>query len=215
MLYIDNSISTDPHFNLAAEEYVLKNLDPEEEYLLLWQNEPSIIIGRHQNTLAEINLDYVRENKIHVVRRLSGGGAVYHDLGNLNFTFIKKAVQSDLLDFKSFTEPVIRALAKLGVKAELKGRNDLTIDGRKFSGNAQYLYKNNILSHGTLLFDSDLTRLQRPSRYKRTKIESKGVKSVRSQVPISRSISRKISPLKNSKAIRDAVAKSRRELCPI
>lgn len=207
MLYIDNSISTDPHFNLAAEEYVLKNLDPEEEYLLLWQNEPSIIIGRHQNTLAEINLDYVRENKIHVVRRLSGGGAVYHDLGNLNFTFIKKAVQSDLLDFKSFTEPVIRALAKLGVKAELKGRNDLTIDGRKFSGNAQYLYKNNILSHGTLFFDSDLTRLQKALKVQKDKIESKGVKSVRSRVTnIKEHLKEDITIEEFKKAIRDAVA---------
>jgi len=207
VLYIDNSISTDPHFNLAAEEYVLKNLDPGEEYLLLWQNEPSIIIGRHQNTLAEINLDYVRENGIHVVRRLSGGGAVYHDLGNLNFTFIKKAVQSELLDFKSFTEPVIRALDKLGVKAELRGRNDLTIDGKKFSGNAQYLYRNNILHHGTLLFASDLSRLQKALKVQMDKIESKGVKSVRSRVTnIKEHLKEDITIEEFKKAIRDAVA---------
>ncbi|MGI6143711.1 MAG: lipoate--protein ligase [bacterium] len=207
MLYIDNSISTDPHFNLAVEEYVLKNLNSREEYLLLWQNEPAIIIGRHQNTLAEINLDYVQANKIHVVRRLSGGGAVYHDLGNLNFTFIKKAVQSELLDFKSFTEPVLRALDKLGVKAELSGRNDLTIAGKKFSGNAQYLYKNNILHHGTLLFASDLSRLQKALKVQTDKIESKGVKSVRSRVTnIKEHLKDDISIEEFKGAIRDAVA---------
>lgn len=182
MLYIKNNTSTDPHFNLAMEEYVLRYLNLAEEYLLLWQNEPAIIIGRHQNTLEEINMDYTRKNNIHVVRRLSGGGAVYHDLGNLNFTFIKKAIRSELLDLRSFTQPVIQALKRLGVDAKVSGRNDLTIGGKKFSGNAQYLYKNNILHHGTLLFDSDLTRLKKALRVQADKIESKGIKSVRSRV---------------------------------
>lgn len=182
MLYIKSKNSTDPHFNLAMEEYVLKYLNLAEEYLLLWQNEPAIIIGRHQNTLEEVNMDYTRENNIHVVRRLSGGGAVYHDLGNLNFTFIRRAIRSELLDLKSFTQPVIHALKKLGVNAEVSGRNDLTIEGKKFSGNAQYLYKNNILHHGTLLFDSDLSELNKALRVQADKIESKGIKSVRSRV---------------------------------
>ena len=182
MLYIKSKNSTDPHFNLAMEEYVLKYLNLAEEYLLLWQNEPAIIIGRHQNTLEEVNMDYTRENNIHVVRRLSGGGAVYHDLGNLNFTFIRRAIRSELLDLKSFTQPVIHALKKLGVNAEVSGRNDLTIEGKKFSGNAQYLYKNNILHHGTLLFDSDLSELNKALRVRADKIESKGIKSVRSRV---------------------------------
>jgi lipoate-protein ligase A len=182
MLYFTNTDSTLPHFNLAMEEYVLRHFDPGGEYLLLWQNEPAIIIGRHQNALEEIHQAYVKENKIHVVRRLSGGGAVYHDLGNLNFTFIKKAVRSEMLDFKAFTQPVVHALKKLGIRAQQSGRNDLTIAGKKFSGNAQYLHRNNILHHGTLLFDSDLTVLGKALRVQADKIESKGVKSVKSRV---------------------------------
>lgn len=181
MKYIRND-SNDPHFNLALEEYVLKYLSPGEEYFILWQNSPSIIVGKHQNTLEEINLAYVKENNINVVRRLSGGGAVYHDLGNINFTFVINNVQKELLDFKKFTLPVIRSLDRLGVKAELSGRNDLTVDGKKFSGNAQYIYKDRLLHHGTLLFDSNLDRLQLALNVKTDKIASKGIKSVRSRV---------------------------------
>ncbi len=181
MKYIKND-SINPYFNLALEEYVLKNLSPEEEYFILWQNKPSVIIGKHQNTIEEINRQYVKENNIDVVRRLSGGGAVYHDLGNLNFTFVIQNVQKEFLDFKKLTLPVIKSLNKLGIEAQLSGRNDLTIDGKKFSGNAQYIYKDRLLHHGTLLFDANLDRLQHALNVKSDKIVSKGIKSVRSRV---------------------------------
>jgi lipoate-protein ligase A len=181
MKYIRNQ-STNPYYNMAMEEYVLKGLNPEEEYFVLWQNSPAIIVGKHQNTVEEINARYVRDNDIYVVRRLSGGGAVYHDAGNINFTFIINNVHKEFLDFKRFTLPVIGALKRMGVKAELSGRNDLTIDGRKFSGNAQYMYRNRLLHHGTLLFDSELDVLQQALNVDPSKILSKGIKSVRSRV---------------------------------
>src|SRR3954447_22282315 len=137
MLFIDNKGIIDPRINLAIEEYALKNLDINESYLLFYINKPSIIIGKNQNTIEEVNQDYVEQNDITVVRRLSGGGAVYHDLGNLNFSFITKDDGESFRNFKKFTEPVVEALAKMGVKAELIGRNDLLVDGRKVSGNAQ------------------------------------------------------------------------------
>ncbi|MDI6601052.1 MAG: lipoate--protein ligase [Thermoanaerobacteraceae bacterium] len=179
MLYIYNK-NTSPYFNLAAEEYVLKEF--EEECFMLWRNEPSIIVGKNQNTLAEINLDYVREHKIPVVRRLSGGGAVFHDLGNLNFTFIVNDDVNSFSDFKRFTQPIIDVLKKLSVNAEFSGRNDLTIDGKKFSGNAQYYYKNKILHHGTLLFSSSITDLSAALKVRPVKFEDKGVKSVSKRV---------------------------------
>lgn len=181
MLSIKND-STSPFFNLALEEYVIKYLDPTKDYIILWQNSPSVIIGRNQNTVEEINRQYVKENKINVVRRLSGGGAVYHDLGNLNYTFITQKDDTQGPDFRKFTLPVIKALDKLGVKAELSGRNDLVIDGKKFSGNAQYFYQNRVLHHGTLLYDSDLDVVQKVLNVKADKIASKGIKSVRNRV---------------------------------
>ncbi|ABR49343.1 lipoyltransferase and lipoate-protein ligase [Alkaliphilus metalliredigens QYMF] len=181
MISIRND-STDPRFNLALEEYALKYLDPNEEYVILWQNEPSIIVGRNQNTVEEINAEYVKKNKINVVRRLSGGGAVYHDWGNLNFTFIVKSGRNLVSNYKKFTEPVIKALNRLGVQAEFSGRNDITIDDKKFSGNAQYYYKDRLLHHGTLLYDSELSVLQDALNVKTDKFSSKGIKSVRSRV---------------------------------
>lgn len=172
----------DPHYNLALEEYAVKFLDPSQDYVILWQNEPSVIIGRNQNTIEEINLKYIKDNNIHVVRRLSGGGAVYHDLGNLNFTFIVRNEKDVVSNFKIFTEPVINALRALKIQAEFSGRNDITIDEKKFSGNAQYYYGNRLLHHGTILFNSDLTVVQNALNVKQDKIESKGVKSVRSRV---------------------------------
>ncbi|NLM42091.1 MAG: lipoate--protein ligase [Firmicutes bacterium] len=173
---------TDPRINLAVEEYVLNYLDPSEEYAILWQNEPTVVIGRNQNTLAEVNSSFIKERGIHVVRRLSGGGAVYHDLGNLNFTFIVDAEKERVSNFEYFTRPVIQALASLGVQAEFFGRNDITIDGKKFSGNAQYWSKGRLLHHGTILFNSDLSVVQEALNVKADKLQSKGVKSVRSRV---------------------------------
>ncbi|MEK3855577.1 lipoate--protein ligase [Cytobacillus sp. FSL H8-0458] len=182
MLFIDNRGITDPRINLAIEEYALKNLDIEETYLLFYINEPSIIIGKNQNTVEEINTDYVENNGIHVVRRLSGGGAVYHDLGNLNFSFITKDDGDSFHNFQKFTEPVTEALQKLGVKAELSGRNDLMAEGRKISGNAQFSTKGRMFSHGTLLFDSEIESVVSALKVKKDKIESKGIKSIRSRV---------------------------------
>ena len=180
MIYIKND-SNNPHFNLALEEYFLKNFKG-EEYFILWQNESSIIIGRNQNTIEEINKDYVEANNIKVVRRLSGGGAVYHDLGNLNFTFIVGANESNVNNFKKFTDSIVDSLDKIGVKAEFTGRNDITIEGKKFSGNSQYYFKDRLLHHGTILFNSDLSVVQSALQVKAEKIESKGIKSVRSRV---------------------------------
>jgi lipoate---protein ligase len=194
MLFIDNKGITDPRINLAIEEYALKNLDINETYLLFYINEPSIIIGKNQNTIEEINTDYVESNGIHVVRRLSGGGAVYHDLGNLNFSFITKDDGESFHNFRKFTEPVIEALHKMGVKAELSGRNDILAEGRKISGNAQFSTRGRMFSHGTLLFDSEIDSVVSALNVKKDKIESKGIKSIRSRVAnISEFLSEKMS----------------------
>ncbi|MCA0983865.1 lipoate--protein ligase [Halobacillus yeomjeoni] len=183
MLFIDHEGINDPRINLAIEEYALKNLDINETYLLFYINEPSIIIGKNQNTVEEINTDYVEENNIHVVRRLSGGGAVYHDLGNLNFSFITKDDGNSFHDFAKFTKPVTEALKQLGVKAELSGRNDIVAeDGRKISGNAQFSTKGRMFSHGTLMLDSEIENVVSALNVKTEKIKSKGIKSIRSRV---------------------------------
>ncbi|RFU63555.1 lipoate--protein ligase [Peribacillus saganii] len=182
MLFIDNKGITDPRINLAIEEYALRNLDINETYLLFYINEPSIIIGKNQNTIEEINTEYVEKNDIKVVRRLSGGGAVYHDHGNLNFSFITKDDGDSFHNFQKFTEPVTAVLKKLGVKAELSGRNDILAEGRKISGNAQFSTRGRMFSHGTLMLNSELKNVVSALRVKKDKIESKGIKSIRSRV---------------------------------
>ncbi len=182
MIFIENEGITDPRINLALEEYALRNFGESEDYLLFYINGPSIIIGRNQNTLEEINDEYVRENGIHVVRRMSGGGAVYHDEGNLNFSFITNYKKENLHNFKKFTKPVIQVLKGMGVEAEMSGRNDILAEGRKISGNAQFSTGKRMFSHGTLLFNSDLEEVTRALDVKMSKIESKGHKSVRSRV---------------------------------
>lgn len=183
MLFIDNQGITDPRINLAIEEYALKNLDIKDDgYLLFYINEPSIIIGKNQNTIEEINTDYVEKNGIHVVRRLSGGGAVYHDLGNLNYSFITKDEGDSFMNFRKFTEPVTQALQKLGINAELQGRNDILVEGRKISGNAQFATRGRMFSHGTLMFDSEIENVVSALKVRKDKIESKGIKSIRSRV---------------------------------
>lgn len=181
MLYIRND-SNDPYYNMAVEEYVIKNMDPSQEYFFLWQNRPVVVVGKNQNTIEEVNMDFVKANDIAVVRRLSGGGAVYHDLGNVNFTYIVDYRPEDVNSIKRFCTAVVKALEKMGVKAEFSGRNDITIDGKKVSGNAQYLTKNRLLHHGTLLFDSNLEMLTKALNVKQQKISSKGIKSVKSRV---------------------------------
>src|SRR5699024_3265711 len=145
-------------------------------------NEPSIIVGKNQNSVEEINTDYVDENNIKVVRRLSGGGAVYHDLGNLNFSFITKDDGDSFHDFQKFTQHVVEALNTIGEPAEVIGRNDLQSEGRKFSGNAQFSTKGRMFSHGTLMLDSELEHIVSALNVKKEKIESKGIKSIRSRV---------------------------------
>ncbi|TAA70584.1 lipoate--protein ligase [Planococcus salinarum] len=183
MYFVDNKGITDPRINLAIEEYLLKKMDVEKDpFLLFYINEPSIIIGKNQNTAEEINTDYVDSNGIHVVRRLSGGGAVYHDLGNLNYSFITIDDGESFRNFRKFTEPVVRALNSLGVNAELSGRNDLMAEGRKVSGNAQFSTRGRMFSHGTLMFDTDVEEVVSALKVSKEKIESKGIKSIRSRV---------------------------------
>lgn len=183
MYFIDNKGITDPRINLAIEEYILKNMDIEkDDFLLFYINQPSIIIGKNQNTIEEINTDYVEDNNIIVVRRLSGGGAVYHDLNNLNFSFLTKDDGNSFHNYKKFTQPVVDALAKLGVNAELSGRNDILAEGKKVSGNAQYATRGRMFSHGTLMFKTDVDAVVASLKVKKDKIESKGIKSVRSRV---------------------------------
>lgn len=181
MKYIVNT-SHNPAYNIALEAYAFRELMDEDELFILWINEPAIIIGKHQNTIEEINKEYIDAHGIHVVRRLSGGGAVYHDLNNLNYTIISNKSDEGAFDFKTFSQPVIATLADLGVKAEFTGRNDLEIDGKKFCGNAQAYYKGRMMHHGCLLFDVDMTVLGNTLKVSKDKIESKGVKSVRARV---------------------------------
>lgn len=185
MVYLE-STSTDPHFNLAMEQYIFDHMDKAQPYFMLWQNDNAVIVGRHQNTAREVNKAFVEQHGVSVVRRLSGGGAVYHDMGNLNFTFITDAGKQDStrsgLDMKAFARPVVEALRSLGVPAELSGRNDMTIDGRKFSGNAQYIHKGRVMHHGTLMYDCDLSAVSGALQVSKDKIAGKGVQSVRSRV---------------------------------
>ncbi|GIO39955.1 lipoate-protein ligase LplJ [Paenibacillus antibioticophila] len=183
MLFIDNQGITDASVNLAIEEYALRHLPLEDDsYLLFYINAPSIIIGKHQNTIEEINQEYVKENGIQVVRRLSGGGAVYHDLGNLNFSFITKDDGQSFHNFRKFTEPVVEALRSLGVNAELSGRNDLQVGEQKISGNAQFSTRGRMFSHGTLMFNLNLDDVQASLHANPEKFKSKSTKSVRSRV---------------------------------
>lgn len=175
--------SLDPALNLALEEQLFLSLPPEHPgYFLLWQNGPSIIVGRHQCTAEEINADFVRREHLPVVRRITGGGAVYHDAGNLNFSFIENAREREKVDFRRYLEPVREALRHVGVRAEISGRNDLEADGRKISGSGQRIHRGKVLHHGTLLVHVDFERLSEALNVDPEKIRSKGVASVRARV---------------------------------
>ena len=182
MRFLDNGGTTDPTLNLALEEYALLTLDLSDSYLLFYVNRPSIIIGKHQNTIEEIDADFVHAHDIAVVRRISGGGAVYHDLGNLSFSFITRYSPQRFNNYAEFTGPVVEALRELGVPAERTGRNDIVVEGRKVSGNAQVVRGERMFSHGTLLLDSNLDDVTRALKPKPGKVESKGIQSVRSRV---------------------------------
>lgn len=173
---------TNPHRNLAIEEYLTDTVPEDTLIVYLWQNKHTVVIGRNQNAWAECRTAELERDGGTLARRLSGGGAVYHDMGNLNFTFITDVGESNALDLKLFCEPVVRTLATLGVKAEVNGRNDITIDGKKFSGNSQYIRQGRVMHHGTIMFDSDLSVVSEALRVDPTKIQTKGIRSVRSRV---------------------------------
>lgn len=181
MIFIDAK-SNDPKFNTAVEFYAFNELAKKDDVFMLWINKPCIVVGKNQNTTEEINQKYCDDNNIDIVRRVSGGGAVYHDLNNLNYTIISNDKGGEAFDFKSFSKPVIDALASLGVNASFTGRNDLEIDGRKFCGNAQYVRSGRIMHHGCLMFDVDTSVLADALKVSKDKIESKGIKSVRARV---------------------------------
>lgn len=181
MVYLKSS-STDPAFNLGLEQYVFDKLDRSKEYFMLWQNNNAVIVGKNQNTFEEVNEKVIEEKGVKVVRRLSGGGAVYHDLGNLNFTFIMDAKDARDLDIKLFCQPVASLLQELGADAQVNGRNDITINGRKFSGNSQYLKEGRIMHHGTIMFNSDLDFVAAVLNVAGDKFQSKAAKSVKSRV---------------------------------
>ena len=176
--FIDDA--TDPAFNLALEETLCGEFP--EPVLMLWRNRPAVIVGRNQNTLAEVNTEFVREHGIDVVRRMTGGGAVYHDLGNVNYSFIIHERHPEPDSFALFARPVVACLRSLGVPAVFSGRNDILAEGRKISGSAQCCMKDRTLFHGTLLFDLEMAMLEKVLTPGRAKIESKGVRSVRARV---------------------------------
>jgi lipoate-protein ligase A len=172
--------STDPYFNLAIEEYLLKN--KKEEYLILGINSPSVIIGKHQTPNREINTRFITEHRIPVIRRITGGGTVFHDQGNLNFTFIKQSESGKQVDFRKYTKPVIDFLASEGVEATFEGKNDLKVQGLKISGNAEHVHRNRVLHHGTLLFRTSLDILRNTLRKDTSHYTSRAVESNPSSV---------------------------------
>ena len=182
MFLIRHNNATDPAINLALEEYCLRSLDSGSEYLLFYINRPSIILGRHQNPFQEFNPELARQKGIVAVRRISGGGAVYHDPGNLNFCFITDFTEQKLDYFKTLIQPILKTLQHLGVAAQLTEKNNILVDGHKVSGNSQHTNMRRMLSHGTLLFDSDLGVLQRVLDSNLVITRSRAVSSIKSTV---------------------------------
>jgi lipoate-protein ligase A len=175
-----NSTVHDPYFNLASEEYLLKTMT--EDIFLMYRNQPTIVVGKHQNTLAEINLSYVLEKGIKVARRISGGGTVYHDMGNLNFAFITTGEEGKLVDYQRYTLPIIQAMRSLGVNASLGPRNEILVGKLKISGTASHVYKQRVLHHGTLLFDAEMEHLTAALKVRQGKFRDRAVRSVPSRV---------------------------------
>ncbi len=188
--------STDANFNFALEKYLIEELDTSDGYFMFWRTAPTLMIGRYQNAYAEVNMDYAKAHDINIVRRITGGGTIYTDPNGWQFSFINKAHDKKEIDFHTYTKPIIDALASIDVQAVKSGRNDLLIDGKKFSGNAQYVKKNVMLHHGSLLFDTDLSELVRSLTPDDEKLISKGIKSVKSRVTnIADHMDKKISSL--------------------
>lgn len=182
MRFIHNNNLSDPHMNLALEEFCLRNLDITDDYVLFYINAPAVIIGKHQNPFEECNFAYLQNQDIHLARRISGGGAVYHDNGNLNFSFITGFEKEKLNYFQKLIQPILRALHQLGVPAELTHKNNIVVEGKKVSGNSQYTNINRVLCHGTMLFDSDLNKLRTALKSNIDIMNSRAVQSVRSEV---------------------------------
>ena len=173
--------STDPHYNLALEERIFTDYSGDDDFFMLWRNDNAVIVGQNQDIDSEVDMEYANAHGIKVVRRITGGGAVYHDMGNVNYTYIGKKA-NDFGNFLLFAQPVIDFLQSMGVNAQHIGKNDLGIDGKKISGNAQCVRGEYILHHGTILFDTDLTMLGKVLTPPPEKLSSKGIKSVRSRV---------------------------------
>ena len=176
--YISNSNKA--AFNQASEEYFLKNFN--ENFYMLYRNKAAVIIGKHQNALAEINLDKCEEQGIEIIRRLSGGGTVFHDEGNLNYCFISNGTKGELINFRKYSQPVIDVLQSLNIDAKFEGKSDLTIEGMKFSGNASHIYRSKVMQHGTMLFSSDLSCLNSLLKVNPLTFQDRGVRSIRSRV---------------------------------
>lgn len=193
-----NNTSTNPYFNIAAEEYLLK--ESSEDIFMHYIDEPSIIVGKHQNTLAEINLRFTVDNNIPVIRRISGGGAVYHDKGNLNFTFITNGKEGHLIDFRRFTKPIMDVLQNFDLDVKFEGKNNLCVKGLKISGNAERVYKNRVLHHGTLLISTDLKTLSAALHVAPGKYFDNAIKSIRSSVV---NINNTLHPSMNIGSLRD------------
>ncbi len=182
MYLIKTPIITDPKINLAIEEYAVRNLDISNDYLFIYSNSPSVIIGKNQNPFEEINISFLNENSIELVRRISGGGAVYHEKGNINFSYITKSTKENFNNYSNFLQPIASLLNDLNVPAKINHRNDLLIGEKKISGNAQFTSRRRMLCHGTLLFDADLKKLSSSLKVSSKNLESKSTKSVKSKV---------------------------------
>ena len=188
MIFIKNKI-TDVYFNLAMEEYIFEKFK-EDEVFMLWINEPSVVIGKHQNLIEELNMKYCFDNNIKIARRLSGGGTVVHDFGNLNYTYITNTTGDTALDFKEFLKPVYNALLKLNIDANISPRNDFRVDEKKICGHSQFMRNKRVLHHGCILFDSNLNNLRNALNVENKKIISKSAKSVKSSVANLKEISK-------------------------
>ena len=180
---VDNRNTSDPYLNLAIEEFLIRNLDcSANDFLLLYINEPCIVLGKNQSIYKEINFEYLRNGHLKLCRRISGGGTVYHDQGNLSFAFISKFEEHKINNYRWFNQPVVDALNKIGVNATMDERNNIIANGKKISGNAQFTNRKNIISHGTLLFNADLNTLRSCLKQNDFIVESKAVGSVSSSV---------------------------------
>lgn len=176
------SHSNDPYFNLAWEEYIFKHIECDEDILLLWRNVPSVIVGRNQIIYGEVEVAYCKTHNIPIIRRISGGGTVYHDLGNLNYSVITKQYKDVISNYAYFTKPILTFLNNLGIYATFSGKSDIKIDGKKISGNAQMYHQNRMLHHGTILFNTDLNKLNKVIKQITPDMQTVGVPSNRSMV---------------------------------